>query len=208
MTPNVVDMFHGDNRERMPDFSALKAEGILAIIHKCSQGSNGVDELCEARIQAARDAGLLVATYHFGDGSDVDKQLDNMEKHSPVPFMWLDFERNPRSQMSPLQARQFLQSMHIPAIYGSDLLRSNALMLGKAMASLDDNAQQIMPWLWLAEYGPHERIPLPWNADSTLLWQFSESGSFKFINGHVDLNVFNGTAEQLTTKWGKPCLIA
>lgn len=35
MKPNVIDIYHGNI---VHDFAALKAAGILGVIHKCTQG--------------------------------------------------------------------------------------------------------------------------------------------------------------------------
>jgi len=198
---NVLDMFHGDDNEEMPDFARLKAQGFYAVIHKATQGSHYRDPLFAARIKAADAAGLLVGAYHFGDGSPVDTQVSNfLETTQAVPrdFVCLDFENNPKSQMSGIQAAGFLARLDgrgfNPVIYGSDLIRETPVNLFGPGS-----------YLWLAEYGPHENIPPPWDKNTTLLWQFSETGAAAGIRGYVDLNYFDGTRDELAAKWGKPC---
>lgn len=202
---NVIDMYHGDNNEALPDFAALKAAGIEAIIHKATQGSDYVDPLCASRLQAANDAGLLIACYHFGDGSPVAAQFHNYLKTAQLipglDFGILDFERNPSgATMQSFQAAQFLASLVelkiAPVLYGSDLPREAKF---KSMAIVQN------AWLWLAEYGPVESIPAPWTAATTLGWQFSDTGAEPGIKGDVDLNYFPG---DLISQWGKPCSTA
>jgi GH25 family lysozyme M1 (1,4-beta-N-acetylmuramidase) len=51
--------------------------------------------------------------------------------------------------------------------------------------------------LWLAEYRQNETPQLPLNWKRWTFWQYSQNGRVAGINGSVDLNQFNGTAEQL-----------
>ena len=68
-----------------------------------------------------------------------------------------------------------------PLVYGGDLIRET---VGSASKITQDFFAGFP--LWLAEYGPHERVPLPWT--EAWGWQFSETGNVKTIAGHVDLN--------------------
>ena len=191
---NVLDLYHGDNKEEIPDYVGLKAIGCRGIIHKCTQGSNYADPLFAARITAAVGAGLQVAAYHFGDNSPVQNQIANFHRHNLGLFSFLDFEHNANSTMTLAQARAFMVAMPIPAIYGSDMIKENAKALSLALAPA------LYPWLWIAQYGPVMSIPSPWSALSTIGWQFSETGGVKGIAGHIDLNYFPDLS-----RWGKPC---
>lgn len=203
---NVLDMFHGDNREAMPDFAYIRSQGIWAVIHKASQGMTVTDHLYSARIEKARGAGLLVGSYHFGTDENATEQVDRyleITKAKPGDFVCLDWERNPDGHTMSLRgALEFLTALRVdgfnPVIYGSDFVRENAKALNAPVLNSGW-------WLWLAEYGPHMHIPLPWGKATTLLWQFSGRGTFRHFNGHVDMNYFDGTADELSAKWGKPC---
>ena len=65
---NFLDMFHGDNREAVPDFAKLKSEGILGVFHKATQGTEYVDPKYHQRQAAARAAGMPWGAYAFLDG--------------------------------------------------------------------------------------------------------------------------------------------
>ena len=56
VTPNIIDIYHGNI---VNDFAALKAAGILGVIHKCTQGAGYADPLYAMRRKLATDAGLL-----------------------------------------------------------------------------------------------------------------------------------------------------
>lgn len=191
-------MYHGDDREEIPDFASLKAQGIWAIIHKATQGSTDKDPKFEARVRAAATAGLLVGAYHFGDNSGIDEQVTNFkEAIAPFPgiFSILDYEKLAGKTMSPQLASAFISKANILMLYGSDLVRETCGLIVGHVATL---------WLWLAEYGPHERIPLPWDTTTTLLWQFSGSATIGTLSGHIDVNYFAGSEDDLRARWGKP----
>lgn len=183
--PYVADFYHGDN----PNFSALKAAGIVGVIHKATQGSDFVDPEYETRKPLAEAKGLLWAAYHFMDTTDVSAQVDLFLKTvgSDVRLI-LDWEEPPvGASPTQEQALEFLtqiqnQTGQIPWLYGSSLIRTN----------LPDTFAQFP--LWLAEYGPIAHVPLPWK--KYVLWQYTDVGS---IAG--DLSTFDGTNSQLANLW-------
>jgi hypothetical protein len=56
--------------------------------------------------------------------------------------------------------------------------------------------------LWLANYNLQPKIPSPWS-DWTF-WQYTETGSVDGVTGHVDLDLFNGTRDDLNALVVKP----
>lgn len=59
--------------------------------------------------------------------------------------------------------------------------------------------------LWLCQYGSVAKLPASWK--KYWLWQYTGDGigpephTIPGIEGHVDLNVYNGTFENLVTEW-------
>jgi lysozyme len=207
--PNVIDMYHGDDNEAMPDFKALAAQGIFAIIHKATQGTNYIDPKCKDRLLAAQDAGLLIAAYHFGDSSSVADQAVhymNTIELMPGDFGILDYEQNPASKqftMGPSQAASFISLLTkakiAPIIYGSDLITEMPAKIAASVVSMG-------AWLWHADYiSVENKLPAPWTAAQRLFWQYTGSGSLPGISGKMDLNVYDGSQAQLTALWGQPC---
>lgn len=218
---NVLDMFHGDNREAMPDFVGLKAAGIVAILHKCSQGQNYIDPTYKDRVAAASAAGLCVGAYHFLDSSDVQKQADNFLAASnvanmPALALAADYEKtaNTPSLQQLLEFMSIVDSVadRSTILYSSDLIREtlqphpgghmNARMVGH-----EDFFRKHR--LWLAEYGPHLNVPYPWQSANTdkdkapgvFLWQFSATGKEPGIVGALDLNFYGGDVSTLANNW-------
>lgn len=203
-SPNVLDMFHGDNRELLPDFAALKRQGIFAVCHKASQGWSFVDQKYIHRHDAAKLAGMCWGAYHFltlGDGKRQAEKFLSVAGND-CHFYAADFEKNGANQASIFTLVDFVRAIDFATgkkcfIYSGDLIRESLNMKVKSpeMATFFGGHP-----LWLAEYGPSEYVPWPWR-DATL-WQYSESGIVATIAGKVDLNFFDGTeADFLAAKW-------
>ena len=59
----VIDMSH---MVAVSDFSAIRHSGILAVVHKASEGGDWIDPSYGARRHDAEAQGLLWGAYHFG----------------------------------------------------------------------------------------------------------------------------------------------
>lgn len=196
MTPNVIDIYHGNV---VHDFAGLKAAGILGVIHKCTQGAGYADPLYAARRKQATDAGLLWGAYAFNTGEPAQAQVEEFISHADPDaqtLMALDFEDNPHGQMSLLGARMFLDSA------AQKLGRKLVLYSGNRVKDLLDGSVDVglgAHRLWLAQYGPKPVVQHSWQKQ--WLWQYSESGRLPGTDGHIDLNLYGGTPEQLAAEW-------
>ena len=196
MIPNIIDIYHGNV---VNDFAALKATGIQGIIHKCTQGANYADPLYATRRVQATDAGLLWGAYSFNTGEDVEAQVKEFISHADPDdqtLVALDFEDNPHSQMSLVQAKQWLDLVE------EELGRKAVLYSGNRVKDLLGGT--VDPSfgshrLWLAQYGPVAHVQPSWQ--KPWLWQWSENGKLPGTDGAIDLNFYDGTAADLTTEW-------
>jgi lysozyme len=97
----------------------MKADGIVGVIHKATQGLTYVDSTYTTRIRAASEAGLLWGAYHFGvggDGSDQAIFLNAVRPDGQV-LLVLDYEANLTGPtMSLDQAREFVE--HVAEVTG------------------------------------------------------------------------------------------
>lgn len=212
---NVIDMFHGDNHEELPNFGLMQRNGIIAIIHKIGQGVS-IDPKLEVRAKACHDMGMPIFGYWFGDNSDAIKQADfalSAAHDHGLLGIALDYEKNSdrtmtRSGMITFLAEADAQEEICTPIYGGDLIRESCDPL--FLKTYGRFLSQRM--LWLAEYGPHEHIPEPWPSprapdsasDQFVLWQFSETGIIGGTAGHVDENYWPGDAPSLLRMWRQP----
>jgi lysozyme len=209
-TANVLDMFHGDNNEKIPDFARLKSNGIIACIHKATQGTGYIDQRFSDRAAAAAEAEMPFYAYHFNDGSDPIEQakrfLDVGDRTEVLVGGCLDFEPN-KTNMTLEGAVAFLRYCDRLEGYSMPLYSGNRIR-----EELSQDSASVLHYglffkqrlLWLAEYGPHERLPAPWVDQSKVLWQFSEDGQIGGIAGHVDTSYWPGTAAELEAAWRSP----
>lgn len=206
MQPFVVDIYHGDD---VQDFGLVKAAGIVGIIHKATQGTNITDFTYAKRRTLATAAGLKWGAYHFNTGADVPSQVDHfMQAADPDDdtLMALDYEDNSASEMSINEAADFLDLLghrlgRQPIIYSGNRIREQLPKASAATQAFIGSHK-----LWLCEYGPVAKIPVPWT--SYFLWQFTGDGIGPQphtipgipVNG-LDISTYGGTAEQLEAEW-------
>ena len=196
MTPNVIDIYHGN---AINDFAALKAAGIVGVIHKCTQGANYADPAYAARRKLATDAGLLWGAYSFNTGQPVAAQVSEFMDHADpdaTTLVALDFEDNPQSQMSLDNAREWLQGIEAALSRKAVIYSGNRVkdLLGGTVDSYLGSHR-----LWLAQYGQVARVQASW--DKQWLWQYSETGRLSGTDSAIDLNFYDGAADQLTAEW-------
>lgn len=226
---NIVDMYHG-NLAASGAFATMKGNGLYGIIHKASQGSHYRDPAYPGRRVLAQQAGLLWGAYHFLDSSDAKAQADFFLECSGItdansdPFLLaVDYE-NSAYLPSLQQLMTFMQEVDsaVPGVqcvvYSGNLIRETLKPhIGGHQDNSMDGAQFFFQQhrLWLAEYGPKEQVPWPWNqpvakasneaatlpAPGVWLWQFTEKGNFNPLSGKTDGNFFDGTFDECQARW-------
>lgn len=227
---NVIDMYH-DNKVLPGTFEQLRIAGIFGIIHKASQGLHYIDPLYSERRKAATAAGLLWGAYHFLDSSDAEAQAEAFlaasgvsDPNSDPVMVACDYE-NSSNQPSLHQCMTFMAAVDRATpdgvhcvLYSGNLIRETLKpVLGGHQATDMAGAEYFFQQhrLWMAEYGPREVIPYPWNlpivkssdqatslpAPGVWLWQFTEKGNARGLPGLTDGNFYNGTFDQLKANW-------
>lgn len=209
----AVDLYSGD---RVDDFSAAKDAGVELVILKASEGRTRRDATYQARRDAARKAGLLVAAYHFSYAGNVDAQVANFlaatsGDDDPELRFVLDWEDYADSWLSVAEARAFLAAVDAATgkrtvIYASDSF------LKERLGAARDGEFASHP-LWVAAYRNSALPPTPqasWPAP--ILWQYTDGTAGGFPRtiagipgnsiGQVDLNAAPGmTAEAFRAAW-------
>lgn len=228
MTPNGIDMYHGDNREDAglsddaltSKFQAMLENGIFWVMHKVSEGANIQDARYIRRRELAKRAGIkFFGGYHFLNNTGTDAQLKNFltaaEDDGAMCFA-VDYEKSgytPSSYQLLGFLRDFYAEMKLRSkIYGGNLVRETIIphMGGHRAANMV--ASEIFfsnHDLWLAEYGPHANVPYPWatpqgsqkKPSGVWAWQFSGLGRLPELVGNTDLNYFDGTPDSLASRW-------
>src|SRR5262245_6134005 len=93
MASPVLDMSH--YQPDPIDWARLKANGVIGIIHKATEGTGYVDNKLFSRAGAAMAAGLCWSTYHFLRPGSMKSQMDfYLSKVDPVQGerVCLDYE--------------------------------------------------------------------------------------------------------------------
>jgi lysozyme len=204
MINTIIDIYHGNNIDLETAFGG----GIVAIIHKATQGPGNRDSKYHERRQAARELGFLWGAYHFSSGHPVTDQVENFlsyAKPEDDDLISLDWEHSTDGSpdMTLAQARTFVQMIkdetgRWPVVYGGDLLREQ---IGNQVDAILLNCP-----LWYVRYSATPKgIPTQvW--ETYTLWQYTdgeggpEPHNTPGVTG-ADRNVFEGTAEELKAQW-------
>ncbi len=162
---------------------------------KATEGSSIIDEYFNQNYFQARQAGIRRGAYHFlTTGSDPLQQakfycrIVQLEDGDIAPV--LDVER--RDGLTPQQLRKrvltwmdYVEQHYgtTPILYTSYKFRTDYL-----------NTPEFDRYpLWIAHYYvEHLRYKGQW-----AIWQHTDQGTVDGIDGHVDLNVLNGTSDDL-----------
>jgi lysozyme len=200
----VVDISHHNGNV---DFKKVKADGIIGVIQKATQGQSNVDPTYEKNRKQAVEAGLLWGAYHFATGSDGLKQAEHflgVTGTDPNTLLVLDFEPNPTGpSMTIEEARAFVTHVNeatgrFPGLYSGHYIKQ---LLGVNRDPVLANC-----WFWLAQYGPTAVVPPNW--PTWTMWQYTDGAigpephQVKGI-GRCDRDKFNGGEAQLRKLWIK-----
>ena len=218
-TTGIVDLHHHD---ALNDLDAAVRDGLVALIHKVTEGKDWTDPRAKARLTAARARGVLCGAYHFASASTngatqaafflrtvASIGLDGM-------LLALDLEHNPGSAgtMSTAEAVAFCEAVHAatgrwPLFYAglSDLRNRVATANAMQRATLSRCP------LWLAAYGPDPAKITPPNVwPAYALHQYTNGGDGphdatawpKRVEGigGCDRSAFRGSVDELRAWWG------
>jgi lysozyme len=213
----IVDVHHGEPY----DLTTAVAGGVVALIHKATEGKDWRDPDFDAFNSRATTAGVLRGAYHFASASapgavQADFFVATVNPTMrPGMLLVLDIERNPNAaagSMDLANAAAFVARVHAltgrwPVFY-SYPSRIGELVHGAAPADVATVAK--CP-LWLAQYSdPPKHVPGAW-AD-WFLWQYSDwaNGPTDRVRypretpgfGRVDRSCFRGTEADLRAAWG------
>ena len=216
----IVDLHHSDGRV---DLDAAKAGGIVALIHKATEGKDWRDPAFAQRMGEAKAAGILRGAYHFASNSadgaaQCDHFLDTVGDLAELHV--LDFETNHGSAgtMSLANVLAFLdraweRTGRRVVLYGYLSMLRNVC----AAATPEQRAALARHPLWLAAYGPDPltvRVPTAWSAWAMMQYTNGSDGPAdrtrypRTVPGCAraaqDRSAFRGDAEALTL-WWKTC---
>lgn len=194
-----VDDYHLDN---VTDWNAVHAAGKMFAMHKASQGLSA-DPLYFSRHMGSKAAGLISGPYHFMNfNSDGASQAEYYWSHikssyTPedlMPMLDWEYSGDQEPSMSDVRLAQAFTRQLLQLCGRRQLLLyigwshyQTVIDLG-FKGWLEDNFI-----LEIAQYGvskPHGNYP--WK-----FWQYSESGSVPGFHNPVDLDLFQGSIDDL-----------
>lgn len=167
MITGIADVYGGDGAW---DLSIAKQAGIVALIHKATEGMTYKDSVFAHGMRCAAMVGMLRGAYHFGRPGDGAKQADEFLK-IVSPFgndilLCLDLEGDLASPktMKTEEAQAFLEQVRAvtgrwPLLYGGQSKTKERMRLAKASTK---EVFSRCP-LWLAKYGEEPVAPDPWD---------------------------------------------
>ncbi|MBO0906027.1 glycoside hydrolase family 25 protein [Jiella sonneratiae] len=200
----VIDLSHHQNSV---NFQRIKEDGIVAVVHKATEGSNYKNRTYSERRDKAKAAGLRWGSYHFSSGSNATIQFENyvnFAKPTDDELICLDFEPSFSGvNMSYEGLLEFVglcvaELGRYPVIYGGSLLRETTR--GRS----GDPVLTRCP-LWFARYSPSPiGLPDPWRIWT--LWQYTDGNAGQSPYsvegvGRCDRDTFNGPLERLVEAW-------
>jgi lysozyme len=188
--------------QKTVDWPRVAAAGKVFSYIKASEGALTPDAFFEANRRQASKSKIIVGAYHlFHPGKPVADQVTlfvgKVGTIEPgelppvldleVPDEWKAIAKADRIKLVLAWLQQVEQKLSVrPIIYaGPDFVES----------ILGSDLQLAKYRLWLADYALQPDFPDPWS-DWTF-WQFTDRGAVDGITGHVDLDTFNGSRDDL-----------
>lgn len=208
----VIDAYE----ENGIDWDKLAGDGrVVAVIHRATVGLR-TDGMYAARRARAKQWGYKWGSYHMGKAGDPIRQADHylaFTKPGDDEVIALDVESlDNRADMSLANAIQFIDRIkertgRYPLLYGNQTVVQEISRVYKR-----ENVFAELP-LWYARF-KSSVTDFPRSTWSTYtLWQFSsEMNCTQALREHclylipgtetdMDINVFNGTVEELRSRW-------
>lgn len=194
----VIDLSHWNVNV---NFELIKESGIIAVIHKATQGIKYVDHHYNTRRTAAEKYGLLWGAYHFGTNSNGVLQANhflNTVGNTSKTILVLDVEYNKNNIMTQNQIKHFIETVQNKT--------KNTIMIYGSYNILTKYSSPFLTKipLWIAFYGWPLKVPSGW--DKWVLWQYTNGKKGPLphrVNGIglCDRDVFNGSVDELKYFW-------
>lgn len=191
-----IDVSHHQGDIRWDKVKATEKQEypIRFVFMKATEGGDYKDRRFDENFSRAREVGLMRGAYHFyNPNSDPIRQADffisqvKLEKGDLAPV--LDIERKPRNK-AQLQADLVKFLNRLEQHYGVKPIIYTSY---KYMTRYLDAPEFAKYPLWIAHYYVEAlSYEGPWQ-----FWQHTDYGSVPGIEESVDLNVFNGSLEEL-----------
>jgi len=194
------------------NWNAVSQSGVVFAFSRATIGGHQTDSQFAANWSGMRNAGIIRGAYHYFwpltpwqdqvnnfttavpslQPADLSPALDLEEaflKTDPNHDVWNDIPFDQRLPMIQSWLDKVEQALGMkPIIYTRQNFIAN--LLGNGVPQIANSL------LWIAHYGVSQpSVPDVWN--SWAFWQYTDSGKLEGIDGKVDLDYFNGSANDL-----------
>lgn len=166
------------------NWPAVKADGCVGAVVKCTDGTSGVDAMWQANHAGARSVGIPVSPYHFSEDTNAAAEAAHFASVWSAAWdfrPWLDEEKSSANAAFVRDFRATWRAITHYPLFG--LYSSESLLNGPLVPGAWIDAQS---GIWAARYGPS----LGWDNAQLLAWQFSSAAVMPGILGHVDESEF------------------
>jgi lysozyme len=209
-TPLGIDVSHHNGSI---DWTVVARAGIAFAYVKATEGATFTDHLFGANWAKIKAAGLARGAYHFfRPAAPVNEQADrflalmgdlgpgdlppvlDIEEAGAGRDEWADLPLAERVPAALAWLKRVEQACgRRPVVYTRRGFVQDKFGGPGALAGYP---------LWVAHYtsAPGPSVPAGW--DNWTLWQYTESGTVTGVTGNVDMDRFNGSAEQLAALAG------
>lgn len=203
-TVRGVDISHHNG---MIDWKVLTQTDIEFCFIKATDGGSYRDTKFMDNWDGAKASGLIKGAYHFFRGRvDVEKQVENFvrtvqhrsDKNDLPPV--LDWEGDDVTFGGEYGTGQYNSPdavLHWLAAVEKSFGKTPILYVSPSYFEAHHGNKAFARYpLWIANYGAKApTVPSAWK--KWTFWQYSESGIVNGIHGNVDMDLFNGTLDQL-----------
>jgi lysozyme len=189
-----------------PDWEAVRADGVVALIHKATEGTSYIDPNRTINFNNAAAAGIACCTYHWIKPGNAAAQMQfYLDTVNPVmgERMVIDYEEDGCTLDDLHEAVETL----LNDARGLQITVYSGHLLKEQLGDDRDDLLYVHTDLWLAQYTSSDPAWPFGTYEHWKLWQFSEEGEIDGISDtNVDLNAFDGDDAELV-RWisaGKP----
>ncbi len=186
------------------DWKLVKDAGVQFVYVKATEGIGYVDSWYDRHIAGAKAAGLPCGSYHFFQPTEsVAKQVENfvhrvgplkvgdlppvLDVEMPPDWSGINVSERVKGVSDWLVAVE--QQLGVtPIIYMSPSFAGDELGHPAFLKKYQ---------LWVAHYTLATAPTVPAPFTSWLFWQYSETTAVPGVQGHADVNWFNGTLDDL-----------
>jgi len=194
------------------DWAKVKGSGVEFALIRVSDGLSAVDEKFNDNWQGSKDAGLHRGAYQFfRPASDPIAQakhfvdaIGTLEVGDLPPVIDIETRGGLSPDLIVARAQQWIDYVEAelglrPVVYTARYFWDGEMNDHPGLAGYD---------LWVPHWGPEcPNVPDPWA--TWTFFQTTDSGTVPGISGAVDLDVFNGSLDDLeayTLQPDEPCL--